>query len=935
MLTLRDGMLTIHIMIYTLLMSTRNLKRFCAKALGLTLALPALAGTVGAEDLMDITYRMETLENGLTVIVHEDRKAPVVAVNVWYHVGAKDERPGLTGMAHLFEHLMFNGSENFNDDWFKAMEKVGATEVNGTTSHDRTNYFQVVPRDALDFALWMESDRMGHFLGALTQERLEEQRGVVLNEKRQNENQPYSVAWRLITENTWPPGHPYSWQVIGSEQDLKNATLNDAREWFQNHYGAANAVVVIAGDVDYEDALAKVRRHFSSVPSGPPLQRHAVHVAKRAGIHRMKARDRVPQARLYKVWNIPPYGTRDGSLLNIAARVLSGSKSARLYKRLVHESRLATDVSVWAGLREIAGQFIVMVTASEGVALSDVEQALDEEFERFLSDGLTAVELRRAQTTIESDFVRGCERVGGFGGKSDVLAQNFVFAGDPSYYKKVMGHVRDATCEQVRDAVREWLADGQFVLELEPFPEYKVLASDVDRSALPKPELQPEVRLPEIKRYVLRNGLKLVVIERHDVPVVQIDLLVKAGYADDPAGASGLASFTADMLDEGTRRRSALEISETLEALGARLRTGALADTMTVSLNVLEPRLAEALEVFADIVLNPAFRADDLERIRAQRLAFIRREECAPQGIATRVLPELLYGAGHPYGKPFSGSGLEKDVAALRREDLISFHESWFKPGNATLLAVGDVDADTLMPLLERLMGEWRAGEVPCRKPTAPQGGSVKPVLYLVDRPDAPQALVCAAAVASPKTVEQEHAVEVANAILGGNFTSRINMNLREEKNWSYGVRTALTDVPGDRAFLCLASVQTDKAAETLAELRREFSDYVSARPPTQAELDKAVTDMTMRLAGRWETIAALAGTLAELERYGLPESYYREYAKTLEAFTTEDLKRAAEGFVRTERMVWLVVGDRAKVEPDLRAAGAGEIVVIKKGAIQ
>lgn len=880
---------------------------------------------------MDIAYRMETLENGLTVIAHEDRKAPVVAVNVWYHVGAKDERPGLTGLAHLFEHLMFNGSENFNDDWFKAMEKVGATDMNGTTSHDRTNYFQVVPRDALDFALWMESDRMGHFLGALTRERLEEQRGVVLNEKRQNENQPYSVAWRLITENTWPSGHPYSWEVIGSERDIKGATLADAREWFLNHYGAANAVVVVAGDVDTEEALVKVRRYFGSVPSGPPLPRHAAYVAKRAGTRRMKARDRVPQARLYKVWNIPPYGTREGSLLNMAARALSGSKSSRLYKRLVHESRLATDVSAWAGLREIAGQFMVTVTASEGAALSDVEQALDEELARFLSEGPAAAELERVKTVIESDFVRGCERVGGFGGKSDVLAQSFVFAGDPAYYKTVMGHVRDATSDHVRDAARQWLADGQFVLELEPLPEYSVTASDVDRSALPKPELQPEARLPEIKRGALRNGLKWVVAERHDVPVVQIYLLVRAGYADDPAGVSGLAGFTADMLDEGTRLRSAFEISETLEALGARLGTGCRADTVSISLNVLAPRLAEALEVFADIALDPAFRADDLERVRARRLASIRREASEPRGVAMRALPELLYGAGHPYGKPFSGSGLEEDVAGLKRDDVIRFHERWFKPGNATLLAVGDVDADTLMPLLERLLGAWRAGEAPCRKPAEPQGRSGKSALYLVDRPGAPQALVCAAAVAAPKTLEQEHAAEVANAILGGSFTSRINMNLREEKNWSYGVRTTLTDMPGDRAFLCLASVQTDKAAETLAELRREFSGYVTARPPTQEELDKAVKDMTLRLAGRWETVAALADTLTELERYALPESFYREYVKTMEALTPEDLKVAAAGFARTERMVWLVVGDRAKVEPDLCAAGAGEVVVIKQ----
>jgi len=893
-------------------------------------ALFASAGTVAATDLLEIEYRMEVLENGLTVIVHEDHKAPVVAVNVWYHVGAKDERPGLTGFAHLFEHLMFNGSENFNDDWFKAMEKVGATDMNGTTSHDRTNYFQVVPRDALDFALWMESDRMGHFLGALTQERLDEQRGVVLNEKRQYENQPYSVAWRLITQNTWPSGHPYSWEVIGAEKDIAGATLEDARDWFQRHYGAANAVVVVAGDVSVEEALAKARRFFGSVPSGPPLSRHNTYVAKRSGSRRMVARDRVPQSRLYKVWNVPPYGQRDGTMLNVAALILSGGKSSRLYKRLVHDTRLATDVSVWAGLREIAGQFVIMVTASAGVALHDIEQAVDEEMARFLSDGPTAAELRRAKTGIESDFIRGCERVGGFGGKSDVLAHNFVFTGDPSHYKAVLGHVVGASRAQVRAAVREWLADGQFVLELEPFPEYRAGESDVDRSSLPVPDLKPQARLPDFHRRSLSNGLKVVVAERHDVPVVQMDMLVRAGYADDPEGESGLAGFTADMLDEGTRHRSALEISDALETVGARLGIGCQADTVTISLNVLKAHLHEALDLFADMVLNPDFRAQDLERLRPQRLAAIRREQSEPVGIATRVLPELIYGAGHAYGKPFSGLGHEFSVAVVKREAVLSFYERWFKPGNATLLVVGDVETERLMPVLERFFGAWRPGDIPSRKREEPAGVSGRPVVHLIDRPDAPQAVVCAAAVALPKENDQEHSVEVANAILGGSFTSRVNMNLREDKNWSYGVRTSLTDMPGARAFLCLAPVQTDKAAEALIELRREFADFTAGRPPTQDELGKTVTDLTLRLAGRWETIRAVAGSLAELERYDLPEDFYRKYTEAMKALTVEDLKQAAAGFARVDRMVWLVVGDRAKVEPGLLAAGVGEIVIIE-----
>ncbi len=881
---------------------------------------------------VEIPYQSVVLENGLTVIVHEDRKAPIVAVNIWYHVGSKNERPGRTGFAHLFEHLMFNGSEHFNDDWFKAMERVGATGMNGTTGEDRTNYFQEVPRDALAFALWMESDRMGHLLGALTQERLDEQRGVVLNEKRQGDNQPYRIAWRLITQNAWPAGHPYSWEVIGSEEDLKAATLDDTRAWFKEFYGPANAVLVIAGDVDTREAVALARRAFGDIPPGPPLQRHTAYIAKRSGTRRMTVQDRVPQARLYKVWNIPPYGTTDGNLLSVAADVLANGKSSRLYRRLVHDGQLATDVNAWAGLREIAGQFMIVATARPGVPMREVEQAIDEELARLLDEGPDADDLQRVKAGIEADFVRGCERIGGFGGKSDVLARNAVLTGDPAYYKTLLRETLGATRTAVRDTARAWLADGAFVLEVEPFPAYRAATNGMDRSAVPFPALNPQPRLPAIQRATLANGMRVLLAERHDMPLVQMTLLMPPGFAADRGGAAGTASLAAEMLDEGTRRRDALAISAELEALGARLGTGCGPDAVAVTLNTLTRHMDKAVELFADVVVNPTFPENEFKRLQQQRLAAIQREKSEPNGVALRVLPRLMFGEEHPYAAPLSGYGDEAGVAALTREDLERFYARWFRPEQATLAVAGAVTLERLLPVLERRFGEWRAmsesgSGLPVEGLDATSSAAARTsVLYMIDRPGAAQSVIVAGCPVRAKNETDEAAVQAMNAILGGTFTSRINMNLREDKHWSYGARTSLLDMAGERAFLCSTSVQTDKTAAALRELKQDMLGLQADRPPTAAEVGKVVTDLTLRLGGQWETLGAVGEVMQQMVRLGLSENYFRGYAEALRNVTVPDVQAAAARVVRPERLVWLVVGDRSRLRPELEALGWGPV---------
>ncbi len=898
-----------------------------AVALGILLAVAAAGQSALAQPPagVDIPYKKFVLKNGLTLLVHEDHKAPIVAVNVWYHVGSKNERPGRTGFAHLFEHLMFNGSEHFNDDYFKVLERLGATDLNGTTNEDRTNYFQNVPTSALDTVLWMESDRMGHLLGAITQPRLDEQRGVVQNEKRQGENEPYGRVELAVTEATFPKGHPYSWSVIGSMEDLGAASLDDAKAWFSTYYGAANAVIVLAGDIDPETARRKVEQYFGDIPSGPPVTKHEAWVAKRSGDQRQVMEDRVPQARLYMVWNVPQWGSVDADLLGLAASVLSSGKTSRLYKRLVYDEQIATSVYANIDAREIASQFQVVATVRPGVDPLKVERAVREEVAKLLKDGPTAAELDRVKTQRRASFIRGVERIGGFGGKSDVLAQGAVFTGNPDAYKTTLERVAGATPDGVRDAGRRWLDDGLYVLEVRPFPTYATTPSTVDRSSVPTPGAPPAGTFPAFERATLSNGLKLLVATRKSVPQVTLALLVDSGYAADQGGLPGTASLAMDMMDEGTTSRSALQISEEAAGLGATLNLNADLDTAVVSLSTLSEKLDPALALFADVVLNPSFPGEELERLRMRRLAQIQQESSQPIGIALRVLPGLIYGAGHPYAVPLTGSGTTESVGKITRETLAKFHGEYFKPNNATIVVVGATTLADIKPRLEKLFASWKPGPVP-QKRLANVPLAKAPSLYVIDRPDAEQSLILAGHGAPPRANPDEIPIQAMNAVLGGQFVSRINMNIREDKHWSYGAQTLFWDARGQRPFIVFAPVQTDKTREAVQEIQKELRGIQGSIAVTGEELAMAKNSLSLTLPGRWETMSAVSGSLQEIVTYGLPDDYFATLGTKVAALTAADLVRVAKLAVHPDSLVFVIVGDRRKIEPSLRELSLGEI---------
>ena len=885
-----------------------------------------MSGKTRPTNAIEIPYTKVILPNGLTVIVHEDHKAPIVSVNVWYHVGSKNEKPGKTGFAHLFEHLMFNGSEHFNDDYFKALEKVGATDLNGTTSEDRTNYFQNAPKDALDFLLWMESDRMGHLLGAIDQAKLDEQRGVVQNEKRQYENQPYAISEELITKATWPPGHPYSWTVIGSMEDLNAASLDDVREWFKKYYGAANATIVIAGDVDTNEAIEKVKKYFGHIDPGPPLARFNSWVPVMKSVIRQKAHDRVPQARIYKVWNIPQYGTTDLTYLDLVSDVLGSGKTSRLYKRLVYEDQIATDVATYIDSREIASQFLIIATAKPECDLEKVEKAIDEELAKFLKSGPTEKELQRIKTQYEAGFIRGIERIGGFGGKSDVLAHNYVFTGNPDYYKVQLTDVRQATANQLKNIANKWLTNGHYILEIHPYPKYTTNTPAVDRSTLPVPALKPESKFPLLERSELSNGLKIILAQRHSVPVIQINLVVNAGYAADSLSSPGTASLAMDMLLEGTRKRSSLQISEELALIGAMINCGSDLDSSFVYLNTLKEHLDAALDIYSDVILNPAFPQKDFKRLQQQRLAAIKREKSEPSAMGLRVLPKVLYGTNHAYSLPFTGSGTEESVSKMTTADMKKFHSTWFKPNNATLVVVGDTTMDEIKPKLERLFKNWKPAQVP-QKNISPVNPLANPrVVYIVDRPGSIQSVVFVGNVATPKSDPDDIAIGIMNKILGGDFTSRINMNLREDKHWTYGAHSIIADAKGQRPFIAFAPVQSDKTKDAMLEMAKELQGVVTDNPITTEEFEKAIKNQILTLPGTWETIGRVAAAITEIVRFGLPDDYYQTYPEKVRALKLDNVNAAAKKVVLPANNVWVIVGDKQKIEKDIRNLNFGEV---------
>ncbi len=905
----------------------KTLLTLCMSVVSLSLLSAQSMPTFSPDDV-DIPYKKYVLDNGLRLIVHEDHKAPIVAVNVWYHVGSKNEKPGKSGFAHLFEHLMFNGSENFDKDYFEALERMGATDFNGTTNTDRTNYFENVPVEALDQVLWLESDRMGHLLGAITQEKLDEQRGVVQNEKRQGENQPYGRQYDLITKAMFPKGHPYSWTVIGEMEDLNAASLEDVKEWFQTYYGAANAVLSIVGDVDPEEVHRKVIQYFGDIPSGPTLARYDRNIPIRNSDTRQSYQDRVPETRIVQVWNTPEVGSLEDTHMDLIATILSAGKNARLYKKLRYEDQSATGASAFQSSSEIASNFYISVNVKPGNDPAAVEATTNQILAEFLENGPTEAELQRAKANYYTNLIKGIERIGGFGGKSDILARNEVYFGDPGYYKKQLEMVAGTSADDLKQTARKWLSNGKHTLIAEPFPDYGTIQTGVDRSKLPEMGNPAPVKFPELQQATLANGMKVVLAQREGVPTIVMNMLFDAGYSSDEANKAGLANLAMNMMDEGTESMNSLEINEQLQLLGASISTSSDLDLSYVNMNTLKASLRPSLDLYAEVVRSPAFPESEFDRLKNEQIGQIKREKANPVQMAIRVMPKYLYGEGHAYSMPLTGSGFEESVASLERDDVMAFHQQWIRPNNATLIVVGDVGMDELVPQLEASFGDWKKGSTPQKKLAmidAKKGGK----LYLMDRPESQQSVILGGYLIEPYGKVPEIARETLIRILGGDFGSRLNMNLREDKHWAYGAFALVPDAKGQRPLIAYAPVQTDKTKESIAEIIKEFNMINGDKPVSEEEFSKTTTNTILQLPGQWETNSAVASSLNEQIKYNLPDDYFHTYDQQVRNLSLEDVRQLSNQLVRDGDLLFFVVGDKEKILPGLQELGFDDIVIV------
>ena len=889
--------------------------------------------SLASEDIPEIAYEKFTLPNGLTVIVHEDHKIPVVAVNIWYHVGSKDELPGKTGFAHLFEHLMFNGTENYNDEYFGPFQQVGATDMNGTTNADRTNYFENVPTPALDLALWMESDRMGHLLGVVTEEKLNEQRGVVQNEKRQGENQPYGRVFLQAGKATFPHGHPYSWSTIGSMADLNAASLEDVQEWFKTYYGPNNAVLSLAGDINVEEAKELVNKYFGDIPAGPEPIKRKKWIAKRTGQTREVMYDRVPNTRIYKVWNTAEKGTKDEAHLELIASLLAGGKNSSLYQSLVYEKQLATDISAFYYDREIAGQFWIAADLSNGQSLEELEKGIDEALHEFIKKGPIKKRLDNTVISLRASWIKGLQRVGGFGGKSDILAKGEVYQGDPGAYKNLISMITNASAKDLKATAKKWLSNGDYVLTVIPNAERSFnTESTVDRSQLPYPTEFPTLDLPDIQRAKLSNGLEIVLAERHDVPMINLSVQFKSGHSSDSNEQPGLASFSMSMLTEGTKRYNALQLSSKLEELGTDLYTNVGLDSSSINVSSLKSNLIPSVDLLYEVMSEAVFDEKEIERKKIRWLASIDQSLSTPNGIVSNIAPGLLYGDKNPYGKPFSGNGTRESIQWMERESMIGYTQEMLNPSNATILVVGDTNLDQITTILENKFGTWSDSQsyqdnvIDYQNYQTPTERKI----YLVDKPGAVQSLIVAGQLLPSPDTEDEIDIELMNAVIGGSFTSRLNMNLREDKSWSYGARARLSRFKGPRPMLVYAPVQTDKTVPSIQEIIREYDEYLTSRPAQTDELEAIVKDRSLGLIGQFETFGALMGGLSGVVTFNRSDDYLESLPEAYQAIKIDDIHQATNTYIDPNIWTWIIVGDLSIIENEIRELELGKIEIIK-----
>ncbi len=891
-----------------------------------------------------LPYKKYRLNNDLEVILLEDHRLPLVAVNIWYHVGPANERPGLTGFAHLFEHMMFEGSKHVGAKaHFLYLEAAGASSINGTTDFDRTNYFETLPSNQLELALWLESDRMGFLLENLDDQKLENQRDVVRNERRQSiESAPYGIVQEELFHQLFPRDHPYYASVIGSHEDIEAARLSDVREFFQLYYSPNNASLAIVGDIDPGKARDLVEKYFGSIPAGKPVPRPIVTTPLIASEKRVSVGDQVELPRIYIAWITEPIFSQADAECDLIARVLGGGKSSRFYKKLVYDKRIAQDIGAHQSSLALGSIFTIEATCKPGIEPSHLESALREELDIFLKDGPTPEELERACNTIESSIIRGLESLGGFGGVADRLNQYNHFIGDPGYLPKDLQRYRMASVDSVKRVAGDELRNkacvvvhgvpGQKIVRDVPKSPREHSATGVEASLVtdqewrispPKPGPAHALSLPIPQKFQLANGLTILLAEQHSLPIVSANMIVLSGSERNSPEQPGLASFTAEMLDEGTGNRPTLQIAADCDQIGASLSSGSSTDLSYVVIRTLKRNIGAAFELSSDVLLNPAFTPSEIERIRNDRLTHIRQQKDSPGVLAAKVFYEVVYGPNHPYGHLEIGT--EESNRTIGRDLLTQFYQSGYVPANSALIVAGDITAPELRELAEKYFGGWaRTGINPELSALAVQP---KRRIVIVERQDAPQTVLRIGHVGTSRSNPDYVPIDVMNTALGGLFSSRINLNLREKHGYTYGASSTFVFRRGPGPFMVGTSVRTDVTAPAVTEIFREL-ERMRETEVSAEELATAKDSIARSLPGLFETTPEAASSIGQLFVYQLPLNYYHELPEQIERVSASKVQQVARASLKPEEAVIVAVGDRRSIEPELEKLNLGPIEI-------
>ena len=912
---------------------------------GLTVLGPAASApgaATSAPPRVELGFEKYTLPNGLEVILREDHRLPIVAVNLWYHVGPANETAGRTGFAHLFEHMMFQGSGHVGDDQhFKLLEGAGASMINGTTDFDRTNYMEDIPSNQLELALWLESDRMGFLLDRLDQPKLSNQQDVVRNERRQSvENQPYGLVEEELFHQLFPQGHPYYANVMGSHEDIQAARLDDVKDFFRRYYAPNNASLAIVGDIDVARTKALVEKYFGSIPRGPAVPAVDAKTPPIASERRAVVKDKVELPRVYLAWITPSIFEPGDAEADLTARILGGSKASRLYKSLVFDKKIAQAVTANQQSLRLGSVFQISATAKPGHTAEELEKAIDAELASYAANGPTAEELAAAQNALYSSTVLSLENYGSFGGVANRLNLYNHFLHDPGYLNHDLARYAALTPASLKAFAAAHLQPAHRVVvygvpgekALPPNPPAAPAAAAAAapapppsrepwRNEVPKPGPTPKATLPAARSFLLPNGLTVYWIESHALPIVAGQLVVRSGSAADPAGLPGLAAFTAAMLDEGTKTRDALAIAAQLEGLGANLTTGSNFDGSYVTFDVLKPNAEQALAIVSDVALGPTFPEKDVERVRGDRLTTLLQLRDSPFQIAFRVMYPALYGPGHPYGHTPLGS--EEALKKITRDDLAAFYRASYAPANAALVLAGDLTEAEARRLATQAFGGWSGQAVAVPAPPAPT--SIPERVVLVDMAGAPQTAIGIVQLGVKRSDPDFERLNVMNTILGGLFSSRVNLNLREKHGYTYGAFSSLVETRGVGPLFVGSAVRADVTGASVREMLNEAQGMTQAEV-TPDELALAKDSIARSLPALFETTRSAVGTVGSLFLFELPPDYYAGLPGRLASMTAAEVFAATRRHLAPDRMLVVAVGDRAQAEPQIGGLQLGSV---------